>query len=78
MPGAAFLVADAIEWGEHFFAELARLAQHGFHQIGRSVAEAGQIAVAVEMQDVVQQKQRIVHGRLVGRHRSLPASSARR
>jgi hypothetical protein len=78
MARAAFLVADAIERGEHLFAELGRLAQHGFHHVGCGIAEAGQIAVAVEMEDVVQQEQRIVHGGLVGRHQSLPASSERR
>jgi hypothetical protein len=30
------------------------------------------------VEDVVEQEQRIVDGRFVGRHRSLPASSARR
>ena len=75
---AAFLVADPIERGEHFLAELGRLAQHRLDHIGRSVGKARQIAVAVEMEDVVQQEQRVVHGGLIGRHRSLPASSARR
>ncbi len=70
---AAFLVADAVERGEHLFAELGGLAQHRLDHVGRSVGETGQIAVAVEMEDVVQQEQRIVHGCFVGRHRSLPA-----
>ena len=76
MARAAFAVADAIERGEHLFAELGRLAQHGLDHIGRGVGKARQIAVAVEVEDVVQQEQRIVHGGFVGRHQSLPASSA--
>ena len=75
---AAFLVADAIKRGEDFLAELGRLAQHRFDHVGRSLAESREIAVTIEMEDVVQQKQRIVHRGFVGRHRSLPASGEHR
>ena len=74
----AFFVADAVERGEHFFAELGRFAQHRFHHVGRSLAETGKIAETLDMEDVVQEEQRIVHGGFVGRHRSLPASGERR
>ena len=75
---AALFVADAIERGKDFFAVLGRFAQHGFDEVGRSVGETGEIAVTIEVEDVVQQKQRIVHGGFVGGHWSLPASGARR
>ena len=73
-PRAAFLVADLVERGEHLFRELGGLAQHRLDDIGRGIGEAGQVAVAIEMEDVVQQEQRIVYWSLVGRHRFLQAS----
>ena len=69
---AAFFVTDPVERGEHFLGKLAGFAQHGFDQIGRSLGKSRQVAVAVEMEDVVQQEQRVVNGRLIGRHRSPP------
>jgi hypothetical protein len=34
---AAFFVANAIEWCQHFLAEFCCFAQHRFHDVGRSV-----------------------------------------
>ena len=34
MAPAAFLVADAIERGEHVLAELCRLREHGLDNVG--------------------------------------------
>jgi hypothetical protein len=70
---AGFLIADAIERGENFLAELRGFAQHRLHHIGRSVGKTRQIAVAVKVEDVIEQEQGIVHGRFIGRHWSLPA-----
>src|SRR6185312_7158750 len=69
---AAFAVAGAVERGQNLLAELRRLAQNGFDNIGRGVGKARQITVTVEMEDVVQQEQRVIHWRLVGRHRQSP------
>ena len=69
---AAFLVADPVERGQHLFGELGRFAQHRLHDVGAGVGEARQVAVAVEPEDVVEQKQGIVDWRLIGRHRFSP------
>ena len=74
LPRAALAVADAVERGQDLFAEFGCLAQHRFHDIGRGIGKARQIAVTVKMEDVVQQEQGIVHGGPVARHQSLQAS----
>jgi hypothetical protein len=60
------------EMPTQLLAELAGLAQHRFDDIGRGLGEARQIAEAVEMEDVVQQEQGIVHGGFIDRHFSSP------
>ena len=72
---AAFLVADAVERGQYLAAELARFRQHGLDQIGRGVGEAGEVVVALEMEDVVQQERHVVDRRLVARH-NCPSETA--
>ena len=52
---------------------LAGLAQHRLDHVGRGVGEAGQIVVAVDVEDVVEQEQHVVDGRFVGRHCPFPA-----
>ena len=65
---AAFLVADAIERRQHLLAELGGLAEDGLDDVGRGVGEAGQIGIAVDVEDVVQQELHVIDRRLVARH----------
>ena len=76
--GAAFLVADPVEGGEHLFGELAGFAQDRLDHVGAGVGEARQVAVALELEDVVEQEQGVVDGRLIGRHHSSPRRGTRR
>src|SRR5262249_48596234 len=71
---AALLISDPIERSQDFLAEFCRLTQHRFHYIRRSVGEARKISVVLNMKDVVEQKQRIIHWSLVSRHDRLPAA----
>jgi hypothetical protein len=71
---AALHVAHAIERQQHFFAKLGGFTQYGFHHIGRRIGKAGKVVVAFDMEDVVQQKEHVFHGGLVGRHGRLRAS----
>ena len=68
MAAAAFLVADAIERGQHVLAEFRRLAEHGGDQIRRRIGEAGQVVVALDMEDVGQQEHDVVDRSFVARH----------
>jgi hypothetical protein len=74
----ALLVAHPIERGEHLFREPRGLAQYRLDHIGRGLGKARQIAVAVDMEDVVDQEQGVVHRCLVGGHRFLQASAGAR
>ena len=65
---AAFLVADAVERRQHLLAELGGLAENGLDDVGRCVGEAGQIGIAVDVEDVVQQELHVIDRRLVARH----------
>src|SRR5262245_46611202 len=75
---AAFFVANAIEWCQHFLAELCCFAQHRFHHVGRGVGETRKIAVMIKMKDVVEQEQRIVDWRLIDRHDLSPQQECRK
>ena len=75
---AAFSVADAVERGEDFLAELRSFAQHRLDEIGRGVGKARQIAVTLEVENVIEQEQRVVHGGLIARHDPLPGVAPRR
>jgi hypothetical protein len=68
---AALDVADAIERLEHLLAELGALGQDRLDHVGGRVGEAGKVVVLLELEDVVQQEQRVVDGRLVARHEGL-------
>jgi len=74
---ASFLVANAIEGGEHLLAKLGGFAKDRLNHVGRGIGETGQIAVTIDMEDVVEQKQRIIHWSLVGRHDPLPGKTPR-
>ena len=73
---AAFDVAAAVERQQHFFAQLGGFAQHCLHHIGGGVGEAGKIVVTFDMEDVIQQKEHVVHRSLIGRHGRLRALGA--
>ena len=76
---AAFLVADAIERRQHMLAQFCSLAEHRLDDVGRGVREAGQVGVALDVEDVVQQELRVLDRRLVARHRlSSPDAAANR
>ena len=70
---AAFLVAGTVERLQHFLGELAGLAQHRLDDVDGRLGEARQIAVAVEIEDVGEQKQRVVNRRFV---RGIPGTLA--
>ena len=53
---------------EHLLAELGGLAEDGLDDIGRRVGEAGQVGIAVDVEDVVQQELHVIDRRLVARH----------
>lgn len=70
---AAFEIAHAIERLQHLFGELGSFAQNGFAHVARRVGEAGQIVVAVDLEDVVEQEIHVFDGGFVDRHCGLPA-----
>src|SRR4029077_8071009 len=56
MAPAAFLIADAVERGEHVLAELCRLGEDGFDEIGRGFGETRKVVVALDLEHVAQQE----------------------
>ncbi len=70
---AAFEIADAVERLQHLFGELGGFAQDRLAHIARRVGEAGQIVVAVDLEDVVEQEAHVFDGGFVDRHGGLPA-----
>ncbi|MGY4484633.1 hypothetical protein ACVWWR_003824 [Bradyrhizobium sp. LM3.2] len=70
---AAFEIAHTIERLEHLFGELCGFAQNGFAHVARRVGEAGQIVIAVDLEDVVEQEVHVFDGGFVDRHGVLPA-----
>jgi hypothetical protein len=75
---AALLVANAIEWCQHFLAEFRCFAQHRFHHVRRGVGKTRKITVMIEMKDVVEQEQRVIDWRLIDRHGLSPRQGAAR
>ena len=53
-PGAAFLVADAVQRGQHLLAEPPALLENLIHRIDVGVLEARQVGVGLEIEDVAQ------------------------
>ena len=76
-PPAALPIADLVERREHVFAELGRLGEDRLHHVGRGVGKARQIGEALHVKDVVEQKQRVFHRRLVDRHGCFPSTWVR-
>ncbi len=56
---AAFDIADLIERREHFGAELAGLVDDGVDHVGRGALEAGQIAVALQVEHFIDDEARV-------------------
>ena len=76
---AAFLVTDAVKRREHVLAKLGSLGQNRFDQIGRGVGKAGQVVVAIDVEDVAQQKHHVINRSLISRHEfSSPAATTGR
>jgi len=71
---AAFEIADAIERLQHFLAELGGFAQDGLANIGGGIGKAGQIVVAIDLEDVIDEELHVLDGGFVDRHGVLPAS----
>ena len=65
---AAFEIAGAIEWLQDFFRELGRFAENRFAHIGRCVAEARKVVVAVELEHIVQEEADVFQRGFVTRH----------
>ncbi len=65
---AALPVAGTVERLQHLLGELAAFAQHRFDDVDRRLGEARQIAVAVEIENVREQKQRVVDRSFVAGH----------
>ena len=69
---AAFLVARAIERGEHLFAELGGLGEDRRDDVGGGVGKAGKIRIAFDVEYIAQQELHVVNRCLVGRHGASP------
>ena len=77
MAPAAFLVADAVERGEHGLAEFRRFREHGFDDVGRGLGETRKIVVAIDVEHVAQQEHHLIDGSPVDRHDVAPSRRAR-
>ena len=66
--GAALLVADPVERREHFGTELARLVNDRVDHVGGSVLEARQIAVAGQVEHLVDEETRVAGRSGIDRH----------
>ena len=64
----AFLVTRLVDRVQHFLAELGRVGQDVFDEIGRKVGELRQVALLVDLQQFVQNKAEIVERRAIDRH----------
>ena len=47
--------------------------EHRLDEIGRGVGKARQIAVAIDVEHIVEKKHHVIDGRFIGRHVALPA-----
>src|SRR5262249_17936767 len=68
---APLRVADPVERGEHVLAIPGRFAQDRGDEIGRGVGKAGQVGVALDGNDIAEQKQDVIDGGFVDRHQGL-------
>jgi hypothetical protein len=66
--GAALKVSDPIKRLQHLFAEFRRLPQDRLPHIGRGVAKAGKVVIAVDLKHVVEQETDVFQGGFIDRH----------
>jgi hypothetical protein len=74
---AALHVADPIEWRQHVLAVFGGLGQDRLAHVRRSVGKSGQIVVAPDLENVVQQELHLFDRSLVRRHGSPPLELGR-
>ncbi|GJE73234.1 hypothetical protein CHKEEEPN_4798 [Methylorubrum podarium] len=71
--GAPLLIARQVQRRQDFLGELAALVQHRLDHVRRGLGEAGQVVVAVDREDVVEEEKGVLDRGPVARHRvSLP------
>ena len=70
-PRAAFLVADAVQRGQHLLAELGALLEDLIDRINVGVLKAWQVGVGLKVQDVAQDEGVVTDGGAVGHGLSL-------
>ena len=68
MAGAALLVADPVQGREHLLAQPGALGDDRLDHVRGGVREAREVVVALEVEDVVEEKQDVLDGGLVGGH----------
>ena len=66
--GAAFLVADAIERGQHLGGEAPAFLEDRFDNVGRCVGEGRQIIVAAKLDDMIEDELRVADGGGINGH----------
>ena len=76
-PGCALLVAGLVEGREHLAGQFRRFPQHGLHQVGRDLFEAGDCGEALEVSQFVDHELHVAHRRTIGRHGMSPRKSWR-
>src|SRR5262249_7544313 len=72
---AADLVADLVQRREHLGREFAGFFEDGFDEIRRRIGEAGEVRVAADVEDVVEDEQGFADRRGVGGHAYLGVST---
>ena len=66
---AAHFVADRVEWRDHFFGELAGLAQDGFDQLVVDfIADMQGLVMLFDVQQVLHYEFHVTQGGFVSRH----------
>ena len=68
---AALSISDLIEGLHDFLGEFGRLAENQGQHFARDVSEPRKLTKLIEMQNIAQQKNSVVHRGLVNRHRAL-------
>jgi hypothetical protein len=68
---AALFISDLIEGPHDFLGEFRRLAKNLRQHLARDIAEPRKLTKFAEIQNIVQQKNRVVHRGLVNWHRAL-------
>jgi hypothetical protein len=65
---AAFLVTDPIEREQDLAAILSGFPEDRLDNIGRSIGKSWKVAIAIDVEDVIEQKQHVIDGRFIDRH----------